>query len=162
MKGIFSILINNAIVRFANEEEYTMKVNTLISTCKKTPDRSKVRDGRTKKAAALRGIGISLLAMSLSAPALADHVKTNLGSTGPLSSGETITREWWNANSAAYLLHLKPHGAGFNNPCQLEVLRLWSVQSVRPDGTLRQDIRYQIKNVGSITCSADRTLVRFP
>lgn len=158
-----------------------MKVNTLISTCKKTLDPSvaeyqasesssntagsppvnKVRDGRRKKAATLSGIVIALLMGSLSVPALAATViKTFLGTTGSMSPGAQKTWHWNNASATrGYYVDVSPKSdSPFNTPCEFEVIRLWTKQ-VLNGFDLEREVHYTIKNVGSFTCSADKYLI---
>jgi len=71
-------------------------------------------------------------------------------STGTISPGVTQSWTWNNANplTAAHLVNVSPTGAVSPNTCQLEVTRSWYVQ--QPGG--EREFRFQVKNVGSISC----------
>jgi hypothetical protein len=143
-----------------------MKVNTLIDDARESNRHpagshplNKVRDGRRKKSA-LSGIGISLIAVSLSGPAAAG---TFLGNTGPMYPGQQQTGGWnYAIATSAYFVDVSPKGAGLTTPCQFEVIRVWTKQVQNPGGALEREIWYTVKNVGSNTCSADKYLFRIP
>lgn len=78
--------------------------------------------------------------------------------SGALEPGATTNRIWNNANpiESTYLVNVSPSGATSSNPCQFEVTRLWYLQ--QPDG--ERELRYSVKNTGSIACTAKVVLAR--
>jgi len=85
---------------------------------------------------------------------LGTKASTKITTTGTLAAGASISKSWNNANplNAAHIVGLSPLGAT-STACQLEVTRTWYRQVINPPA--ERELRYTVKNVGSISCSAD-------
>ncbi|MEV0643833.1 hypothetical protein AB0I28_01080 [Phytomonospora sp. NPDC050363] len=74
-------------------------------------------------------------------------------STGGVSPGVTQNWQWNNANplNSAHVVGLSPQGATGSTACQFEVVRSWYLKQASGE----REFHFQVKNVGSITCTAD-------
>lgn len=76
----------------------------------------------------------------------------SIGSTGGLSPGQTQTWLWNNLPAGQiFLVGLTPSGSTSSAPCQIQVVRTWYTKQPGSD----RELRFQLRNVGSIACQAD-------
>jgi hypothetical protein len=94
-------------------------------------------------------------------PAVAATVTKDLVGTVTLNAGASVTQGWNNAfTTTLYSIDVSPKFAGVDAPCVMEVTRVWSQQVVNSGNTVERELRWTIKNIGTIACSADVWLGR--
>jgi hypothetical protein len=93
---------------------------------------------------------------------LAQQDAGNSFGTGVLASGSTGGYVWHNApTNLIFLPGLTPAGATATTACSLQITRQWYQQRIRPDGTATRELLLNVRNVGSISCSATVQLAFF-
>jgi hypothetical protein len=93
---------------------------------------------------------------------LAQQSAGNSFGSGVLAANATGGYVWHNApTNLIFLPGLTPAGASATTACSLQITRQWYQQRIKPDGTSTRELLLNVKNVGTISCSATIQLAFF-